>query len=718
MIDNRTPRLGLLLPDADNYLEDDVHRLSESLTILDGKVATVGTDGKIPVDQIPAVAITDTFAVNTESAMLALNAQPGDVAIRGDLNKTFILMQAPATTLANWKELLNDALVQLGKWDIGGAKLIAMQQAGTGAVPRTQSDKNAEVVSIMDFGAVSGQDSTSALVAALSTGMRIYVPDGLFLISATTITGVDNITIYGHGTLLLTGTAGLIFSGCNSLSISGVKIVCAGPGSTGLKLVSCSNFYLSELVVSAHGVGGGIRCESCYKGRIVNNKFEAAATDNTFGASTSCDVNLWGSNGGILISGNDMVSGGGYAIQARAHSSGDICNGISIIGNYIDGYNSYGINLYRNKQSASDTQVMIFNIVANNVIRNITGARPATPGGDDKTFGCAIYIQGAEYTKVIGNDIYDVCSGTNNDLLAPAGVGVTNCGNYLIVSNTIKKSNYYGIKVNDSVLNADNTVGIGEKNGRGLVFGNIIEDVSLDGVMIQDRNNVEVASNSILNAGRGGIQVNTSPSSTTFPVTTNKTIRGNTLVNITGSAIYVGYTKAFNIDGNNINACSQGISIGFSSVGNVLNNNINGATTRAIYLSPNNTLAGSITVGCNYVENSPVGIVIEHPVNYLDNPNGNPSGTYAEFRSVTADNPNVWGLSFANVDPVSPINITNFVGGKVGQKVSLWINNGNTTFIDSSAFMLKGRANYNPVSNVVMTFMKTKAGWIEISRSA
>ena len=117
MIDNKTPRLALPLPDIDNYLEDDVVRLSDALSILDAKVATVGSDGKIPVDQIPAVAITDTFTVNTEAAMLALNAQPGDVAIRSDISKSFILMAAPATTLSNWKELLNDALVQLAQPD-------------------------------------------------------------------------------------------------------------------------------------------------------------------------------------------------------------------------------------------------------------------------------------------------------------------------------------------------------------------------------------------------------------------------------------------------------------------------------------------------------------------------------------------------------------------------------------------------------------------------
>lgn len=112
MIDNKTQRLQLPLPDVDNYLEDDVARLQQSLHILDN-AATVGLDGKIPVEQLPAVAITDTFPVDSEAAMLALVAEPGDVAIRSDVSKTFILMAAPATDLANWKELLNNAVIRL-----------------------------------------------------------------------------------------------------------------------------------------------------------------------------------------------------------------------------------------------------------------------------------------------------------------------------------------------------------------------------------------------------------------------------------------------------------------------------------------------------------------------------------------------------------------------------------------------------------------------------
>lgn len=46
------------LPNVDNFLEDDVVRLSDSLSILDRKVATVGEDGKVPTEQIPDLSMS------------------------------------------------------------------------------------------------------------------------------------------------------------------------------------------------------------------------------------------------------------------------------------------------------------------------------------------------------------------------------------------------------------------------------------------------------------------------------------------------------------------------------------------------------------------------------------------------------------------------------------------------------------------------------------
>lgn len=71
----------------------------------EGNVPVLGAGGKLSEAVIPAIAITDTFVVDGQAAMLALEAQQGDVAVRTDVNKTFILKVAPATTLANWVEL-------------------------------------------------------------------------------------------------------------------------------------------------------------------------------------------------------------------------------------------------------------------------------------------------------------------------------------------------------------------------------------------------------------------------------------------------------------------------------------------------------------------------------------------------------------------------------------------------------------------------------------
>ena len=69
-------------------------------------LAELDGSGLVPTHHLPALAITTTQVVSTQAAMLALTAQIGDVAVRTDLNKSFILTATPATTLANWQELL------------------------------------------------------------------------------------------------------------------------------------------------------------------------------------------------------------------------------------------------------------------------------------------------------------------------------------------------------------------------------------------------------------------------------------------------------------------------------------------------------------------------------------------------------------------------------------------------------------------------------------
>ncbi|EMO41482.1 hypothetical protein LEP1GSC186_2044 [Leptospira noguchii serovar Autumnalis str. ZUN142] len=60
--------------------------------------------GKIPTQYIPALAINDTFTVNSQAAMLSLNAQRGDIAIRTDIPGPgmFILSGDDPAFLPNW----------------------------------------------------------------------------------------------------------------------------------------------------------------------------------------------------------------------------------------------------------------------------------------------------------------------------------------------------------------------------------------------------------------------------------------------------------------------------------------------------------------------------------------------------------------------------------------------------------------------------------------
>lgn len=85
-------------------------------TVLDGKVdsadvgaaggvASLDGSGKVPVAQIPAVALSDVFQAADQTAMLALTAERGDVCVRSDLNKSFVLSTDDPTTLADWIEL-------------------------------------------------------------------------------------------------------------------------------------------------------------------------------------------------------------------------------------------------------------------------------------------------------------------------------------------------------------------------------------------------------------------------------------------------------------------------------------------------------------------------------------------------------------------------------------------------------------------------------------
>ena len=112
-------------------------------------------DGKISPNVLPAIAISEVFEADSESAMLALEAQKGDICIRSDETKSYILADAPASTKDNWKMLQTPDCQVLS---VNGK---------TGAVSLTYSDVNAAPATHIE------------VVASADTLGHIKIGDGL-----------------------------------------------------------------------------------------------------------------------------------------------------------------------------------------------------------------------------------------------------------------------------------------------------------------------------------------------------------------------------------------------------------------------------------------------------------------------------------------------------------------------------------------------------------
>jgi hypothetical protein len=93
-------------------------------------------DGKISTAQLPPLAVNETFPVASQAAMLALVAERGDMAIRSDNGRTYVLSTDSPSTLADWKEVMAAGQVQsvAGKT---GVVALAKGDVGLGSVDNT-----------------------------------------------------------------------------------------------------------------------------------------------------------------------------------------------------------------------------------------------------------------------------------------------------------------------------------------------------------------------------------------------------------------------------------------------------------------------------------------------------------------------------------------------------------------------------------------------------
>lgn len=190
-------------------------------------LATLDGSGLIPTSQLPALAITDTFVVASQAAMLALTAQTGDVAVRTDLNKSFILTASPATLLANWQELLTptDTVLsvngQIGAVVLTGTTNRITVGAATGVVDISASYVGQTSITTLGTITTGTWTGTTIAVANGGTGQTSYT-NGQLLIGNSTGNTLTKAT--------LTGTANQITvtNGAGSITLSLPSAVSTG----------------------------------------------------------------------------------------------------------------------------------------------------------------------------------------------------------------------------------------------------------------------------------------------------------------------------------------------------------------------------------------------------------------------------------------------------------------------------------------------------------
>jgi hypothetical protein len=199
--------------------------------------------GKILTSLLPGLAITDTSVVGSQAAMLALTAETGDVAVRTDLSKTFILAGTDPTNLAHWQELLTPTITvtsvagRTGAVTLASADITDATSAATAStIVMRDSSGGFLAVAIGMSGTLTMTATASKVVpGATSFAIRNHADsaDNLLVSDAGALTVRNGFTVTAGGTSL--GGA-LTYGGVtlsNAVTGTGNMVLSASPTFTG-----------------------------------------------------------------------------------------------------------------------------------------------------------------------------------------------------------------------------------------------------------------------------------------------------------------------------------------------------------------------------------------------------------------------------------------------------------------------------------------------------
>lgn len=192
------------LGDVDNTSDISKPVSTAVQTALNGKSNTghghtyADISGTVPTAALPPLAISEPFVVASQVEMLALTAQRGDVAIRTDNSRSYILATDSPGTLADWKEITapgavtsvagKTGTVTLVKGDVGLGNVdnTADTAKPVSTAQQTALNAKADKVSTADF-EITAATAGVILKAPGGSRYRITVGDDGALTTTTVV---------------------------------------------------------------------------------------------------------------------------------------------------------------------------------------------------------------------------------------------------------------------------------------------------------------------------------------------------------------------------------------------------------------------------------------------------------------------------------------------------------------------------------------------------
>jgi len=186
-----------------------------------GNIPVLDGSGKLSTSILPSITITNSFPVVSQAEMLALVAETGDIAIRSDLNKSFILSTDAPSVLANWLELLTPTDSVFSVAGKTGTVTLVKGDVGLGNVDNTADSAKA---------VLSATKLATARAIALSgdaTGTINF--DGTAGVTIPMV--LANIATAGTYRSVTINAKGQVTAGTNPTTLAGYGITDAAPSS-------------------------------------------------------------------------------------------------------------------------------------------------------------------------------------------------------------------------------------------------------------------------------------------------------------------------------------------------------------------------------------------------------------------------------------------------------------------------------------------------------